>query len=93
MFCHVIWKILTNISEVLTASIIRAIALCTSETVVNIYQTTQCNIPGDSHLQQAAMFICISNHPFPLVCNETVAWIVLTISIYKMSYLVSHYIQ
>jgi hypothetical protein len=38
---------LTGISEVLTASIIRAI---TSETWVNFYQTARRNIPEDSHL-------------------------------------------
>jgi hypothetical protein len=35
---------ITDVSEVLTASII------TSETSVNFYQTTRCNIPLDSHL-------------------------------------------
>jgi hypothetical protein len=40
-----------NVSEVLAASIIRAIALMTSETLVNFYQTTQCYNPEDSHLR------------------------------------------
>jgi hypothetical protein len=46
-------EILTDVSEGLTASIIRLITLITlmmmavssSETLVNIYQTTRCNIP------------------------------------------------
>jgi hypothetical protein len=44
---------LTNISEVLTASIIRAMMMetvSTSKTSVNFYQTTWRNIPEDSHL-------------------------------------------
>jgi hypothetical protein len=53
---HVVWEILTNVSEELTASIIRVMSLLmmeavsSSETSVNIYQTTQCNISEDSHL-------------------------------------------
>jgi hypothetical protein len=39
---------LTDVSDVLAASFIRP--LCTSETLVNIYQTSQRNIPDDSHL-------------------------------------------
>jgi uncharacterized integral membrane protein len=52
---------LTYVSEVFTASIIRVLiiiivalmmeAVNTSETSVSFYQTTQCNIPEDSHLQ------------------------------------------
>jgi hypothetical protein len=51
-----VWrKKFTDVSEVLTAYIIRAIALmteavCTSETSLNFYQTTRHNIPEDSHL-------------------------------------------
>jgi hypothetical protein len=43
---------LTEVSEELTASIIRATmeAVSSSEMSVNIYQTTHCNIPKDSHL-------------------------------------------
>jgi hypothetical protein len=36
-----------DVSDVLTASIIRAIS--TSETSVNFYQTARCNIPEYSH--------------------------------------------
>jgi hypothetical protein len=43
--------VLTDISEVLTESIIMKETVSTSETYVNIYQTTWCNIPEDSHLQ------------------------------------------
>jgi hypothetical protein len=55
MLCRVIWQKLTYDSEVLTASIIRAIALMmeavrTSETSVSFYQTARRNIPEDSHL-------------------------------------------
>jgi hypothetical protein len=41
-------QILTDISEELTASIIRTVSY--SETSVNIYQITRCNIPEDSRL-------------------------------------------
>jgi hypothetical protein len=52
---RVSWQKLTDDSEALTASIIRAIALMietvsTSETSVNIYQTARLNISEDSHL-------------------------------------------
>jgi hypothetical protein len=56
MLRHVVWWELTNVSEVLTASIIRAItammmeAVSTSEILVNFHQATQCNILEDSHL-------------------------------------------
>jgi hypothetical protein len=62
---HVVWLKFTDISEVLVASIFRAIykprgllialmmeAKSTSETSENFYQTTQRNIPADSHLQE-----------------------------------------
>jgi hypothetical protein len=48
-------KTMTDASEVLTTSIIREMshlmmeAVSTSETLVNIYQTTLHNIPDDSH--------------------------------------------
>jgi hypothetical protein len=54
VFWNVVWcsfVILTDISEELTASIFRVEAVSSSETSVNIYQTTRCNIPEDSHLQ------------------------------------------
>jgi hypothetical protein len=48
---RVVWYILTVVSEVLTTSIITAMeAVSSSETSVNIYQTTRRNIPEDSHL-------------------------------------------
>jgi hypothetical protein len=43
-----------DISEVLAASIIRAMMIeapSTSEMSVNFYQTTRCNNPEDSHLK------------------------------------------
>jgi hypothetical protein len=40
---------LTDVSEVITASIIRVI---TSETSVNIYETTRRNVPEDSYLHE-----------------------------------------
>jgi hypothetical protein len=53
---HVVWYKFTDVSEVLDASIIRAMsalmmeAASTSETLVNFYQTRQHNNPEDSHL-------------------------------------------
>jgi hypothetical protein len=42
---------MTDVSEMVTASIIEELeAVSTSETSVNIYQTTRRNIPEDSHL-------------------------------------------
>jgi hypothetical protein len=43
---------ITDVSEVLSAPIIRAMmeAVSTSKPLVNIYQITQCNIPVNSHL-------------------------------------------
>jgi hypothetical protein len=52
MLWRVVWKF-TDVSEVLTASIIRAMtieAASSCETSVNFYQTTQRNIPEDNHL-------------------------------------------
>jgi hypothetical protein len=56
--CCVVWsrRNLINVSQVLAASIVRAIALImeaasTSETSVNFSQTTRCNNPEDSHLR------------------------------------------
>jgi hypothetical protein len=52
MLRPVIWYKVTDVSEVLAASIIRAMmeAASTSETSVNFYQTTRRNISEDSHL-------------------------------------------
>jgi hypothetical protein len=52
---------LTDVSEVLTAFVIKAIALMkeavsTSETSVNFYKTTLRNIPEDGHLRAASDF-------------------------------------
>jgi hypothetical protein len=53
---RVVWYKFKDISEVLAASIIKAMislmteAANTSETSVNFYQTTRCNNPEDSHL-------------------------------------------
>jgi hypothetical protein len=53
MLCHVVPLKLTDVSEVVTTSIIRAMmmeAASTSETWVSFYKTTWHNIPHDSHL-------------------------------------------
>jgi hypothetical protein len=57
-FHHAVWQIVTDLPEELTASITTLImeAVRTSETVVSISQTTQCNIPEDSHLQALRSF-------------------------------------
>jgi hypothetical protein len=49
MLHHVVWYILTDVSEVLTASIITLMieAVSTSEMSVKFYETTQRNIPED----------------------------------------------
>jgi hypothetical protein len=59
MLRRVIWQKFTDISEVLAASIIRAMsdalmmeAASVSETSVKFYQTARRNIPGDDHLQK-----------------------------------------
>jgi hypothetical protein len=46
-----------RLSEVLAASIIRAMIASTSETLVNSYQTTRRNTPEDSHFQNAELLI------------------------------------
>jgi hypothetical protein len=53
MLHRVVWQKLTDVLEVLTASIIRAMmeAVSTSEMFVNFYQSTRRNIPEDSHLE------------------------------------------
>jgi hypothetical protein len=45
MLCRVVWQKFTDVSEVLTASIIWA------ETLVNFYQTSRRYSPEDSHLR------------------------------------------
>jgi hypothetical protein len=54
MLLRVVWCKFTEVSEVLAAFIIRAIALIEAERIsemsVNFYQTTRHNIPEDSHL-------------------------------------------
>jgi hypothetical protein len=53
MLHHVVWKKLTDVSEVHNAPIIRAIMMddvSTSETLVNLDHAMQCNIPEDSHI-------------------------------------------
>jgi hypothetical protein len=51
--------VVTNVSEVLAASIIRAMmeAARASETLVNFYQTTRRYNPEDSHLRQITKFL------------------------------------
>jgi hypothetical protein len=64
----VVWYKFTDVSEVLIASIVIALmmeAVNTSETSVNFYQTTQHNIPEDSHLHT-----CRRDNPKShLLCN------------------------
>jgi hypothetical protein len=50
---RVVWWKITNVSEVLAASIIALmmVAESTSETSVNFYQNTRRNDPEDSNLQ------------------------------------------
>jgi hypothetical protein len=48
MLRRVVWWTLTDVSGELTALITEAVR--TSETSVNIHQTTWCNIPEYSHL-------------------------------------------
>jgi hypothetical protein len=58
----VVWYKFADISEVLPASIIRAFralimeAASTSETSVNVYQTTRRNNPEDNHLRTLLRF-------------------------------------
>jgi hypothetical protein len=58
MLCDVVWYKFTDISGVLTASIIMVMmkAVNASETSVNLYQTTWHNIPKDSHLLRFSLF-------------------------------------
>jgi hypothetical protein len=50
MLHHVVWYILTNISEEVLGDTLMTEAVNTSEKSVYIYQTTWCNIPEDIHL-------------------------------------------
>jgi hypothetical protein len=53
MLRRAVWWKFTDVSEMLAASIIRALmaeAVSTSETSFSIYQTTRRNIPEDTHL-------------------------------------------
>jgi hypothetical protein len=50
MLRRVVRQKFTDVSEVFSASIIRAIIANTSGTSVNFYQTTRRNIPEESHL-------------------------------------------
>jgi hypothetical protein len=65
MKMSVFWDIalcsLADVSEELTASIIRVMSdLLSSEILVSIYQTYWCSIPEDSHLQR--LYLCILGH-------------------------------
>jgi hypothetical protein len=51
---------LTDIAEVFTASVIRAVmmeAISTTEMPVNVYETSQCNIPEGGHLHMTVYYI------------------------------------
>jgi hypothetical protein len=66
MLRRVVWSKFTDVSEVLTASIIRAIQDDRSDeggsknlwNVVNFYESTRRNIPEDSLLLLASRYIC-----------------------------------
>jgi hypothetical protein len=49
MLSRAVWYILIDVSKELTATLMME-AISSTETSVNIYQTTQCKIPEDSHL-------------------------------------------
>jgi hypothetical protein len=63
MLYRIVWKMLTDVSEELTASIIRVEAVSSSETSINMYQTTRCNVPEDSHLHTRRSEN-LRSHPF-----------------------------
>jgi hypothetical protein len=71
MLNRVVWWILTEVSEVLTAPIIRAVtaAVSTSETSINIYQTTRRNKPEDSHFYLFNVLIC-SDSSINVTCKK-----------------------
>jgi hypothetical protein len=61
MSCCLVWYKVTDILEVLTASIIILLtdlmmeAVSTSEASVSFYQTIWCNIPENSHIHTPAI--------------------------------------
>jgi hypothetical protein len=58
MLRRVVWQKLTDVSEMRTAFIIRAMmveVVSTSETSFSFYQTTRRNIPEDSHLYHTSL--------------------------------------
>jgi hypothetical protein len=71
MLRRVVWLNFTDVSEVLIASIIRAMseAVSTSEALVSLYQTTRRYIPEDSHLharrRENLKFLGMSDISFP----------------------------
>jgi hypothetical protein len=62
LLCRAVWHKFTDVLEVPAASIIRGLiapmmeAASTSETSVNVYQTTRRNNPDDNHLHFAVKF-------------------------------------
>jgi hypothetical protein len=68
MLWCVVWQILTDVSEYLTASVIRAMieALSSSEASVRIYETIRRNIPEYSHIIIKVILL-------PLYQNTTLA--------------------
>jgi hypothetical protein len=63
MLRRAVWKKLTNIPEMITASIIKAMeAVSTSETLANFYQTIWRNIPEESHLHTCCRENVKSHH-------------------------------
>jgi hypothetical protein len=66
----ILWQKLTDVSEVLTASIIKAIialeTVRTSETSVNFYHSTWRNILEDSHIHTRRR----KNLKSHLICND-----------------------
>jgi hypothetical protein len=57
--CHVVWQNLTDVSEALTAFVMKVPmmeAVSTSETSVKLYQTTRSMIPEDSRYNLKSQF-------------------------------------
>jgi hypothetical protein len=63
---RVVWEKFTDVSEVLAASIIRAMTKAANicETSVNFYQTAQHNNPEDSHLKFIFCLLLFSSETF-----------------------------